>query len=188
MATNKYTRPQAFARLIIWIQNASGKYRSEDLAASPTTTAGEGAPTTTEPDGSIWLRNDGGLLTTIYVRVASAWIAFGGAALANDIADPGDAGAIPVTASGSVSIVTAGAETRTLADPPAGAIGRQIALSLDTDAGDCVLTAASPVNQAANNTLTLDAVGETVVLTAIEIAGAPKWRITANDGVGLTTV
>lgn len=185
MAVNKYLRPQAFRRLIIWVSRLS-----KDADTSPTITGGDGAPTEAEPDGSVWLQQNGDALTTLYARISGAWVAiFGGeGALISDIDDPGDGNAIPVTASGNISLVTGGAETRTLADPPAGSIGREIALSLDTDGGDCVLTAANPVNQAGNNTLLFDAVGETVVLKVIEIAGAPKWRIIGIDGVTPSTV
>ena len=41
----------------------------------------------------------------------------GAAVVAPAITDPGDAGAIPVTGSGQVALVSAGAETRTLAAP-----------------------------------------------------------------------
>jgi hypothetical protein len=132
------------------------------------------------------LRIDGDINTTIYYRVGSAWVALSVSEGANDIADPGDGNAIPVTASGSVSLVTGGAETRTLAIPTF--IGQVLNLSFDTDVGDCVVTASAAVNQAGNNTLTFTDVGEIIVLTAIEIAGALVWRDTANDGVALTTV
>jgi predicted RecA/RadA family phage recombinase len=107
-------------------------------------------------------------------------------ALASIIADPGDAGAIPVTGSGSVSLVTAGAETRTVADPTF--VGQQLSLGFKTDGGDCVVTAASPVNQAGNNTLTFADVGDHLQLTAIEDGADIEWRIAANDGVALSTV
>ena len=184
MATNKYRRPQAFNRLLLWISTLS-----KDTPTSPALTAGAGAPTVAETDGSAWFRIDGGVFTTLYLRISGAWVALNTAlVLENDIADPGDATAIPVTASGSISLVTGGAETRTLADPPAGSIGREIALSLDTDGGDCVITSASAVNQTGDNTLLFDAVGETVVVKAIEIAGAPKWRIIGIDGATPSTV
>jgi len=102
------------------------------------------------------------------------------------ITDPGDAGAIPVTASGSVSLVTADAETRTLADPTF--VGQQLALALKTDGGDCVVTAASPVNQTGNNTLTFGDAGDALTLVAVEVGAELNWRVVANDGVGLSTV
>jgi hypothetical protein len=102
------------------------------------------------------------------------------------IADPGDGGAIPVTRSGSVAITTAGAETRTLAIP--GKAGISLALTLDVDGGDCVVTAAAAVNQTGNNTITLGDAGDTIALTAVQVAGALVWRVTVNDGCALSTV
>ena len=108
------------------------------------------------------------------------------AGLANAIADPGDAGAIAVTRSGTCPLVTAGAETRTLAIPTFA--GQQISLGFKTDVGDCVVTAASGVNVTGNNTLTFDNAGEHILLAAIEVGAALAWRVVANDGVGLSTV
>jgi len=108
------------------------------------------------------------------------------AGLSNAIADPGDAGAIDVSRSGTCPLVTAGAETRTLAIPSFA--GQQISLGLKTDGGDCVVTAASGVNVAGNNTLTFDTAGEHILLAAIEVGAALAWRVVANDGVGLLTV
>lgn len=102
------------------------------------------------------------------------------------IADPGDGQAIPVTSSGTCALVTAGAETRTLAIPTFR--GQRLLLFMDTDGGNGVVTVASPVNEAGNNTLTFDDVGETIELVGITIGGTLAWRIAANDGVGLTTV
>ncbi|MEW6670221.1 MAG: hypothetical protein AB1427_00875 [Thermodesulfobacteriota bacterium] len=102
------------------------------------------------------------------------------------IADPGDAGAIPVTKSGSVAITTAAAETRTIAIP--GVAGITIAISLDVDGGDCVITAAAAINQTGNNTITLGDAGDTIVLTAVQVGGARRWRVVVNDGCSLTTV
>lgn len=107
-------------------------------------------------------------------------------ALENLIADPGDAGAIPVTASGVCAITTAGSETRTLADPTV--IGQQLMLCIAVDGGTAVITAASAVNQAGNNTITMAEVNDSVMLTAIKIGTALKWRVTANDGAALSTV
>jgi predicted RecA/RadA family phage recombinase len=107
-------------------------------------------------------------------------------ALASIIADPGDGEAIPVTVSGSVSLVSAGAETRTLADPTF--VGQQLSLGFKTDGGDVVVTSASPVNQTGNNTLTFADVGDHLQLTAIEDGSDIEWRVVANDGVALSTV
>jgi predicted RecA/RadA family phage recombinase len=63
------------------------------------------------------------------------------------IADPGNAGAIPVNqGSGHVALVTAAAETRTLAVP--AAVGQRLLLYMKTDGGNCVVTVASAFNQA----------------------------------------
>jgi hypothetical protein len=102
------------------------------------------------------------------------------------ITDPGNAGAIPVTKSGSVAITTAGAETRTIAIP--GLAGITIAISLNVDGGDCVITAAAAVNQTGNNTITMGDAGDTIVLTAVLVGAALRWRVLVNDGCALSTV
>jgi hypothetical protein len=105
---------------------------------------------------------------------------------ANTIADPGASGAIPVTKSGSVALVTAGSETRTIADPSFP--GQTLNLYLKTDGGNCVITTASPANQTGNNTLLGEDVGDHVSLQAIEDGADIEWRIVANDGWALSTV
>jgi len=95
------------------------------------------------------------------------------------IADPGNAGAIPVTKSGVVSITTAGAETRTLANP--GVAGIQLIINMDVDGGDCVIAVAAAINQAGNNRITLNDAGDTIVLRAVQVAGALVWRAGNND-------
>lgn len=103
------------------------------------------------------------------------------------IADSGNAGAIGVTKSGYCLLVTIGAETRTLAIPTA--YGQEIDLFFKTDGGDCVVTVATPVNQAGNNTLTLADGGDHIRLAAGDDgAGAKEWRVVCNDGVALSTV
>lgn len=106
---------------------------------------------------------------------------------ANTIADPGTGQAIPVTASGVCAITTAAAETNTLAAP--SAIGLLLAITCDVYAvGDRVITCATTVNQTGNNTLTLGAAGDTILLYSTQIGGALRWRIAGNDGVALSTV
>ncbi len=108
------------------------------------------------------------------------------AGLANAIADPGDAGAIAVTRSGTCPLVTGGAETRTLAIPDRA--GDMLSLGFKTDGGDCVITVASGANQTGNNTLTFADAGDHLLLAAIENGAALAWRIVSNDGVALSTV
>lgn len=106
--------------------------------------------------------------------------------LDNGITDPGDAAAIPVIKSGVCPMTSAGAETRTIAAP--SFIGQQIALIADVYVGDIVVTSATTVNQTGNNTLTFGVAADACILTAMQVAGSLVWRITANDGVALSTV
>ncbi|HAR46638.1 MAG TPA: hypothetical protein DCS05_10890 [Nitrospiraceae bacterium] len=104
----------------------------------------------------------------------------------NSITDPGNAGAIPVTASGAVQIVTAGAETRTLAAP--SFIGQILEICMKTDGGDGVITCATTVNQTGNNTITLNDAGDCVTLIAKQNGANLRWSVLANDGATLSTV
>ena len=97
-----------------------------------------------------------------------------------DIADPGNAGAIPITRGGVCHIVTAGAETRTVADPTRS--GLRMSLYFLTDGGNAVVTFTSPVNQAANNTLTLADAGDSCDLVSHrDGASAYAWRVVNSD-------
>jgi predicted RecA/RadA family phage recombinase len=107
-------------------------------------------------------------------------------ALENTVTDPGDGGAIPVTASGVCAMTSAGAETRTLAAPTY--LGQQLALIDDTHVGNIVVTAASAVNQTGNNTLTFGAAADACLLVAMSVGGSLVWRVMGNDGVALSTV
>lgn len=98
----------------------------------------------------------------------------------NPIADPGDAGAIPVTLSGSCQLVSIAGETRTIADPTI--VGQVISISLKTDGGDVVLTVASPYNQAGDTTITFDDVGDSVTLIAVQDGADIEWRVLGSDG------
>lgn len=102
------------------------------------------------------------------------------------MADPGNAGAIAVTKSAFVPLVSAGAETRTLAIPTFE--GQMMALSMQTDGGDIVVTAASAINQTGNNTITFNDVGDVLVLIAVNKSGALCWRTLTSDGTSLSTV
>lgn len=107
--------------------------------------------------------------------------------LANNlIADPGNAGAVPVTASGVVEIVTAGAETRTIAAPTF--LGQELVLCMKTDGGDAVITVATAFNQTGNNTITMNDAGDSIRLHAIRSGSNLRWRVVCNDGCTLATV
>jgi predicted RecA/RadA family phage recombinase len=154
-------------------------------------TAGSGAATTTSA-GNTFL----GWAVTAAADSASAVRTrlFGAPAITvnhygplnNTVADPGNAGAIPVTASGCVAIVTTGAQTRTLAAP--GFAGQELVLAMKTDGGDCVITCATGVNQTGNNTITMNDAGDTIRLVGIEVGANKRWRVVVNDGCVLTTV
>lgn len=123
------------------------------------------------------------LIAGVTVEAALAELA---AKVPTAITDPGNAGAIPVTKSGTCAITTAGAETRTLAIPTFA--GQMIAISMAVDGGDGVITAASAINQTGNNTITLNDAGDTIVLIGVLRAAALCWRVMVNDGAALTTV
>jgi len=124
--------------------------------------------------------------TTVRV-VLQPWGTVASNPLTANIADPGNVTkAIPVTESGKVELVTAGAETRTLAVPTF--IGQQLLLSMKTDGGDCVVTVADPHIDGTNNTITFNDVGDTVLLVA-GISGAGfVWRLAFNVGATLSHV
>lgn len=102
------------------------------------------------------------------------------------ITDPGDAGAIPVTASGYVPLVTGAGETRTLAAP--SFISQEIVLYMKTDGGNCVVTCATTINETGNNTITFANTGEAVRLYAVEEGATLRWRMATADGAALSTV
>ena len=103
------------------------------------------------------------------------------------IRDPGNAGTIDVSRSGYLELVTAAAETRTLPDPLFR--GQIMDIVFITDAGDCVVTASSAVNQTGNNTITFTDVGEhTRLVGAWNATDGWEWKTVVNDGAALTTV
>jgi predicted RecA/RadA family phage recombinase len=107
-------------------------------------------------------------------------------ALTAVIADPGASGAIPVTNGGTCQIVTAAAETRTLAVPTS--VGQVLSLCMKTDGGNCTITVASAINQTGNNTIQLNDPGDTLVLVGIQNGANKAWRVVVNDGCTLSTV
>lgn len=102
-----------------------------------------------------------------------------------DIADPGDAGAIPVTTGGSCALTSAGAgETRTLAIPTY--IGQLLTLFHEVDGGDIDVTVASPINKAGNTGINLAAIRDSITLIGAEGGGVLLWRVLQNDGCTLS--
>jgi hypothetical protein len=101
------------------------------------------------------------------------------------IPDPGDAGAIQVNQPGFCELTTAGAETRTLADPTFR--GEIIDFTFIVDVSDCVITAASPINQNADTIMTFADIGDHIRLIGFfNATDGWEWRVIANDGVALS--
>lgn len=151
-------------------------------------TAGTGAATTTAEGNTYmgWAVEAAGVSdTTVRVLLVRSPSITVHEPLTAALEDPGDEGAIPVTGSGHVVLVTEGAETRTLAAPEF--VGQQLMLVLSVDGGDCVVTCATGLNQTGNDTATFGDAGDTLVLVAIDVGGSARWRVMSNDGVSLTT-
>ena len=106
--------------------------------------------------------------------------------LTGTVADGGASSAIPVTASGTCPLVTAGAETRTLAAPTFA--GQQLMLTFKTKVGNCVVTCATTVNATGYNTITFSAAGQAVLLAAKISGSSILWSVVSNDGAALSTV
>lgn len=145
------------------------------------------------PAYNIVVKNSAGTtLVTLYPRQAAVIVCEGTTASvligprSSLVADPGNAGAIPVTASGYCPIVTAGSETRTLAAPQFP--GQVLDLYIDTDGGTCVITASAAINRTGNNTITMSDAGNYIRLVGVTRGGALRWQVAASDVTSLTTV
>lgn len=133
----------------------------------------------------------GNLYETASVASPGVWVTLGyflgtsGRGVSDAIPDPGTGVAIPVTRSGSIAIVTAAAETNTLAAPTF--VGQQLNLCMSVRAvGDRVITSSAAINQAGNTIMTFGAAADMIVLRAMIVAGALVWRVISNDGVALS--
>jgi hypothetical protein len=58
----------AFRKVTLWISGDEA-----DVSTSPTLTSGSGAPSASAPNGSIYLRTNGGAASTLYARISGAW-------------------------------------------------------------------------------------------------------------------
>lgn len=103
-----------------------------------------------------------------------------------EMADPGNGKAIrPDRNRAVIHLVSAAAETRSLPDPLRS--GQELVLTMLTDGGDIVVTAASPLNQTGNTIITFGAVQDTVVLRSMRDGAATyRWTIIGNDGGALS--
>jgi hypothetical protein len=164
-----------------------GRTQGTDVSTGPRIYAGYAnlaalSGTLTAPIGSICLLDTGEI--AINTSGTTTWAIVGVSRRA--ITDPGNAGAIPVTYSGYCPIVTAGAETRTLAAPSHA--GQELLLYMKTDGGNAVITAAAAINAAGNNTITFADVTDSLLLRAVESGGSLVWRVVSSDGAALSTV
>jgi hypothetical protein len=110
-----------------------------------------------------------------------------------ELTDPGSGGAIPIYWGGAkrayLSIVTAGAEARSVADPTVA--GLDLTLCLKTDGGDATVTFASDITQTSGeNVATFGDAGDTINVRSVAIGSAFKWRLVGatatQQGVALT--
>ena len=104
------------------------------------------------------------------------------------IADPGNAGAIPVTQSGTCLLTSgASAETRTLAVPTS--LGMTLDLVHTVDGGGAItITVAAAINQTGNNTIAVQDAGDFLRLVSVRVGANYRWKLIVNDGATLTTV
>lgn len=103
------------------------------------------------------------------------------------IRDPGNGGVIACTKNGGLcELVTAAAETRTVAAPTKSGLTLRIAMKID--GGDCVVTLPAAGNQTGNNTITFADPGDFVELVSTNVSGTLKWKIAVNSDAALSTV
>jgi hypothetical protein len=100
------------------------------------------------------------------------------------LTDPGNAGAIAVTRSGCVPLVTAGAETRTLARPTF--IGQMITLYGQTIPGNCAVTVTGGINVAGNTVTTITLANQSIQLIGVSNGVTLAWRVAENNGTTLS--
>lgn len=121
------------------------------------------------------------------LTVTSGTSSFGGpiaaTASAWEIADPGNGGAIPVTASGVVNLACgAGAETRTIAIPTFN--GQSMLIHMSTNGGGAItLTASQAINGVGDTNMVFASVRDMVKLEGVEVGGALRWSVTASYDV-----
>lgn len=100
--------------------------------------------------------------------------------------DPGDAGTITVDMWGQIcSVVTAAAETRTLARPTKAGI--LCAVCLDTDGGDLTLTVTGGYNAAADTSIVYADAGDAVVFYSVKVGSSYYWRVLQSIGTDVAT-
>jgi len=97
------------------------------------------------------------------------------------MADPGDAGTIAVDRWGAVCpVVTAAAETRTLARPTKA--GLFCTVEVDTYVGDLTLTVTGGYNADADTAIVFGTAGDFVTFQSIKVGTSYYWRVIAQEG------
>jgi hypothetical protein len=98
-----------------------------------------------------------------------------------DVASGGELNARGVSG-GYIALVTAGSETRTLADPTAP--NQRLMIYFHTDNGNVTITADSAIDQQSNAAIAFSDVGEFIDLIGVQdAAGTLAWRAVGMDGV-----
>ena len=137
------------------------------------------------PVGTIKQLATGQLVVSLSATVASYGSLNGGLPV-QVTADPGDGIAIPVTRSTHISFTSGGVgETGTLAVPTF--VGQLMSLELGVFGGGArVVTAANEINQTPDTIMTFGAAADWIILMGVQsTALAFRWRVVANNGVGL---
>jgi hypothetical protein len=62
----------AYRKFVVWTGATQAL-----IATSPTVTSGSGAPSASEPNGSVYLRTNGAAANTLYMRISGAWVTVG---------------------------------------------------------------------------------------------------------------
>jgi hypothetical protein len=62
----------AYRKFVVWTGATQAL-----IATSPTVTSGSGAPSASEPNGSVYLRTGGAAANTLYLRIGGAWVTVG---------------------------------------------------------------------------------------------------------------
>lgn len=109
--------------------------------------------------------------------------------VSKSLQDPGNAGTIRIEGPDGADLqicemVTAAAETRTLASPTKQGI--RFILRLLTDGGDSVVTAADGLNATGNTVATFADASDMLVMISVKTSSGFRWDILHNIGaVGL---
>ena len=102
------------------------------------------------------------------------------------INDPGDGNTItPNIDGGTCSIVTAGAETRTLAQPTKAGI--TVTLAIDVYVGAATVTVTGGYNQGGDTSVVLGTAADWVQFTSIKVGTSYYWRVVQQEGTTART-